>query len=82
MDGGKEGIFSYIDSYIRKKYKRKSEIIMKMGLRKSSTDKAITGVCGGIAEFFDISPAIVRVIFLFTFPASFTVYIILALLLE
>ncbi len=29
-------------------------------LRKSSTNKMITGVCGGIGETFDIDPVLVR----------------------
>ncbi|MGG3889649.1 PspC domain-containing protein [Metabacillus fastidiosus] len=35
-------------------------------LTKSSTDKALFGVCGGIAEHFGISPFVVRLIFIFT----------------
>lgn len=51
-------------------------------LTKSSTDKAIYGVCGGIAEFFGISSFIVRLIFLVTFSFSFWVYIILLWVLK
>ena len=29
-------------------------------LHKSSTNKMIAGVCGGIAEYFDIDPTLVR----------------------
>ena len=29
-------------------------------LYKSDTDKMICGVCGGIAEYFDIDPTLVR----------------------
>ncbi|WP_042148011.1 PspC domain-containing protein [Paucisalibacillus sp. EB02] len=47
-------------------------------LTKSSTDKALFGVCGGIADFFGISSFIVRLIFFFTNPVSFWVYIFLA----
>lgn len=32
-------------------------------LYRSQTDKKIAGVCGGLAEYFDIDPTIVRVIF-------------------
>ncbi len=32
-------------------------------LYRSQTDKKIAGVCGGIAEYFDIDPTIARVIF-------------------
>lgn len=33
----------------------------------SQTDKKIAGVCGGLAEYFDIDPLIVRVAFLIIF---------------
>lgn len=33
-------------------------------LYRSETDKKIAGVCGGLAEYFNIDPAIVRIIFL------------------
>ncbi len=33
----------------------------------SETDKKIAGVCGGIAEYFDIDPLLVRVGFLVAF---------------
>ncbi|MFJ7935911.1 PspC domain-containing protein [Sporosarcina sp. NPDC096371] len=49
-------------------------------ITKSSTDKVFSGVCGGVAEFFNVSPFLVRVLFIFI-PGSLTVYIILALLL-
>lgn len=32
-------------------------------LYRSTTDKKIAGVCGGLAEYFDIDPVIPRVIF-------------------
>jgi phage shock protein C len=32
-------------------------------LYRSRTDKKIAGVCAGIAEYFDIDPTIVRIIF-------------------
>ncbi|MCA1060320.1 PspC domain-containing protein [Rossellomorea aquimaris] len=40
-------------------------------------EKPISGVCGGIAEFFDISSFGVRLIFLIL-PANVLIYIILA----
>lgn len=46
-------------------------------LQKSSTDKAIAGVCGGIADFFGISSLGVRLIFIFL-PANLLIYIVLA----
>ncbi len=30
-------------------------------------DKVVDGVCGGIAEYFDIDPVIVRIIFLLSY---------------
>ncbi|WNF38879.1 PspC domain-containing protein [Bacillaceae bacterium IKA-2] len=50
---------------------------MQNKLRKSSTDKSISGVCGGIAEFFGISSFAVRLIFIFL-PGNIFIYIILA----
>lgn len=50
---------------------------MQNKLRKSSTDKAIAGVCGGIAEYLGISSFGVRLIFI-VLPASLLIYIILA----
>lgn len=38
---------------------------MKDKLRKSTSDKSISGVCGGIAEYFGISSLAVRLIFFF-----------------
>jgi len=54
---------------------------MLSGLRRSSKNKVFFGVCGGIAEYFNIDPLIVRLIFLFTTGGAGTVYIILALFL-
>lgn len=50
---------------------------MQSKLRKSSKDKSIHGVCGGIAEFFGISSLGVRLIFIFL-PANVIIYAILA----
>ena len=33
---------------------------MKKRLHRSSKEKIISGVCGGIGEYFDIDPTIVR----------------------
>ena len=30
---------------------------------RSSSDKKIAGICGGLGEYFDIDPTIVRIIF-------------------
>ena len=53
-------------------------------LYKSSTDKAIFGVCGGIAEYFWIDSLIVRlvlVLFTLAFGAGLLFYIIAALIM-
>jgi phage shock protein C len=36
----------------------------KKKLMRSSTDKKIAGVCAGLADYFDIDPTIVRVVWL------------------
>lgn len=35
---------------------------MKKRLYKSNTDKKLDGVCAGIAEYFDIDPTIIRLV--------------------
>ncbi len=30
-------------------------------LKKSSTNKMVAGVCGGIADYFDLDPTLVRI---------------------
>ncbi|MEL3971166.1 PspC domain-containing protein [Rossellomorea oryzaecorticis] len=45
-------------------------------LIKSRTDKSISGVCGGIAEYFGISSLGVRLLFIFL-PANVLIYLIL-----
>ena len=37
---------------------------MKKTLMRSSRNRVLCGVCGGIAEYFDIDPTIVRLIWL------------------
>jgi phage shock protein PspC (stress-responsive transcriptional regulator) len=34
-------------------------------LYRSNTDRKLCGVCGGLAEHFDIDPTIIRLIFIF-----------------
>jgi len=49
-------------------------------LYQSGTERMIGGVCGGLAEFFNIDPTIVRLIFvilLLTGSAGFWIYLIL-----
>ncbi|MHA3224552.1 PspC domain-containing protein [Globicatella sulfidifaciens] len=53
-------------------------------LYKSSTNKQIMGVCGGLAEYFNIDVTAVRLIFgiaFFVFGVGFMPYMILAFIL-
>ncbi len=55
---------------------------MKKKLYLSNTDKKVLGVCGGIAEYFDIDSTIVRVIWLaliFIYGTGGLLYLICAL---
>ncbi|NQD67370.1 PspC domain-containing protein [Bacillus haikouensis] len=49
---------------------------MQKKIRKSSTDKSISGVCGGIAEYFGVSSFMVRILFIIL-PLNILIYIIL-----
>jgi len=55
-------------------------------LRRSNKQKMIAGVCGGIAEYFDMDPTIVRVLYVLVsvlsvaFP-GIVVYIVLWLMI-
>ncbi len=37
----------------------------KKKLYKSSTDKQLEGVCGGIAEYFDVDSTLIRLLWVF-----------------
>ena len=57
---------------------------MKKKLYKSSTDKKVDGVCGGIAEYFDIDSTVVRlawVIFSCLGGSGLLAYIICAIVM-
>ncbi|MCH4890538.1 PspC domain-containing protein [Acidaminobacter sp. JC074] len=57
---------------------------MEKQLRKSQ-DKMLLGVCGGLAEYFNIDPSIVRIILaLFTLlgGSGILLYIILAIIMK
>ncbi|NIK67882.1 MULTISPECIES: PspC domain-containing protein [unclassified Paenibacillus] len=51
---------------------------MKKKLTRSLLNKSIAGVCGGIAEYCNLSPLYVRLLFLLFIPCNLIVYIILA----
>ncbi len=54
-------------------------------LYKSNTDKKLCGVCGGIAEYFEIDPTLVRllwVLFSVFVGSGLLAYIIAALIMS
>ncbi|MDA0907178.1 MAG: PspC domain-containing protein [Bacteroidetes bacterium] len=58
---------------------------MNKGLTRSSYDRMIAGVCGGIAEFLGWNSTAIRVIYLlfiiFSFGTAIIAYFILALVM-
>ncbi len=58
---------------------------MPAKLRKSRINKKIAGVCGGIGEYLNLDPTVVRIIFLllmfFSAGTMVLVYFILALIM-
>ena len=52
-----------------------------MKLRKSSSDRLLAGVCGGIAENFGINSLWIRLLFVFGGAIFFWVYLALWLIL-
>lgn len=57
---------------------------MKKRLYKSSTDKKVCGVCGGIANYFDVDPNVIRliwVIFTLVGGSGLIAYIIAAIIM-
>lgn len=57
---------------------------MKKTLYRSEKNKIIGGVCGGLAEYFNIDPSIVRIVFalaFFTEGFGLLLYIILWIIL-
>ena len=57
---------------------------MKKRLYKSSTDKKVCGVCGGIANYFDVDPTVIRliwVIFTLAGGCGLIAYIIAAIIM-
>ena len=65
-------------------HSNKEETIMQKQLYKSSANKKIAGVCGGIGEYFDIDPTLVRLGFValsFMFGGGLVVYILAAIIM-
>lgn len=62
----------------------RKEVVMAKKLYRSRTDRKIWGICGGLAEYFDIDPTLLRVIAvasLFMGTAGFWAYIIMRLVI-
>lgn len=53
---------------------------MRKRLTRSRKNRMIFGVCGGISEYLDIDPVIVRLIFLF-FGVTLFFYIVMAVII-
>lgn len=56
----------------------------KKRLHKSDKNKIISGVCGGIAKYFDIDPTIVRLVWFIVswfFGIGVVAYIVLAIIM-
>ncbi len=56
---------------------------MAKRLFRSKTNRKISGVCGGLASYFDADPTIVRLIFLFSIflgTLGFWVYLIMIII--
>ena len=57
---------------------------MEKKLRKSSVDKKLCGVCGGIGEYFNVDPTVVRllwILFSLAGGAGLLAYIIAAIIM-
>lgn len=53
-------------------------------LMRSSKDKVIAGVCGGLGEYFGVDPLVVRILFIAAFifmGSTFWIYLILWLIM-
>ena len=51
--------------------------VEKKRLTRSGKDKKIAGVCGGLADYMDVDPTIVRLVFVLLAFASFGLAVIL-----
>ena len=57
---------------------------MQKRLYKSKRDSKIAGVCGGLAEYFDIDPTIVRliaIVLIFGWGSGLLAYLVAALIM-
>lgn len=58
---------------------------MDKKLYRSKNERMIGGVCGGLAEYLNLDPTIVRLLFVlsffFLYPGSILIYVILLLIM-
>lgn len=54
---------------------------MSKKLYRSTENRVFLGVCGGLGEYFDIDPVVIRVVWLLLFGISIITYFILALII-
>jgi len=53
-------------------------------LYRSKTNRVIFGICGGLGEYFDIDPLVIRILFIlltFTGGSGIVIYLILAIMI-
>ena len=53
-------------------------------LHRSNSEKMIAGVCGGLADYFNIDPTIIRLLFVLLFitgSAGFWIYLFLLIIM-
>ena len=53
----------------------------KKRLVRSRTNKVLAGVCGGIGEYFDIDPTLVRVLAILILGLGWLTYLVLAIIM-
>lgn len=66
------------------KQRTREETIMEKRLYKSRTNKKVAGVCGGIGEYFNVDPTLVRLGFValsFLAGGGLLVYIVAAIII-
>ena len=76
----------YDEDAVEPKYKNQIQIIKDMKKLYRSSNRILAGVCGGIAEYLDVDPTLIRVVYaaLSLFTAGFPgllLYIILMILM-
>ncbi len=58
---------------------------MERKLYRSRADKMVAGVCGGLGEYLDVDPTLIRLLFVFAVLAGFgsgvVLYIIMAIVM-